>query len=449
MKLDKIFESVKLTENGDIAYSSTSDNLVDIVFMTEYYRNNVNELPELEKSVYNTVFAMMIRDPRLGFGAKNVGRELLKKQEANFNEQLFCGRADDLWKNYLEDEEMFQKAADFLKKEIDGGNELVKKWMPRYSSKDLLVARRFAKAWGLNKQQYGHYIKCDKTVENLMSRHRFDEIQFDHVPSLAAIKYANTFRTKDVFAERYAQFIEAVQNGEKHIKVAVSTPYDIYKNREELGDTVDTYFGELPKISGSWIPVVDTSGSMCGGTDAIGKALALGHYFAKCSSYAPGKVVSFSSHPQLITLGIKPEKNEYNERLTPLQTNSQYLREIDSMCTGDCSNTDFGATCKLLSQLGSSAPEYIIVLSDMEFDAGSSQSKDDMMRIFKQHGMSTKLIWWNLNSRAKTCPETDAYGNIFMSGYNPTLLKFLEAGFDGKSFVHKLVCEYWKQLPRG
>ena len=94
------------------------------------------------------------------------------------------------------------------------------------------------------------------------------------------------------------------------------------------------------------------------------------------------------------------------------------------------------------------APEYLIVLSDMEFDAGSSMSKDQTMKLFKEKRYNTKIIWWNLNARNKTCPETDEYGNIFISGYNPLLLKFLQVGFDGKQFLSVLLKEYKEYLDK-
>ena len=113
------------------------------------------------------------------------------------------------------------------------------------------------------------------------------------------------------------------------------------------------------------------------------------------------------------------------------------------MYTGDCSNTDFGAVCAKLKELDSkNAPDWIVVLSDMEFDSGSNQSKEDMMNIFKQNGMHTKLVWWNFNAHNTTSPETDKYGNIFMSGYSPMLLKFLNVGFDGQKFLNTLIEEY-------
>ena len=124
---------------------------------------------------------------------------------------------------------------------------------------------------------------------------------------------------------------------------------------------------------------------------------------------------------------------------------SKYIQEILSLYTGDCTNTDFGAVMNLLQNLDkNSAPQYLIVLSDMEFDCGSKHSKDTTMNIFKERGINTKIIWWNFNSRNTTCPEVDVdtFGNIYMSGYNPMLLKYLECGFNGQDFIDKLLKEY-------
>lgn len=116
------------------------------------------------------------------------------------------------------------------------------------------------------------------------------------------------------------------------------------------------------------------------------------------------------------------------------------------MYTGDCSNTDFGKVMELLSQLDGNMPEYLIVLSDMEFDLGSRTSKEKTMQLFKEKGYNTKIVWWNFNSRNITCPEMDSYGNIFFSGYNPMLLKFLEVGFDAKEFLKSLLTNYAKAI---
>lgn len=39
-------------------------------------------------------------------------------------------------------------------------------------------------------------------------------------------------------------------------------------------------------------------------------------------------------------------------------------------------------------------------------------------------------------------------GNIYLSGYSPMLLKYLEVGFDGEAFLNKLLKEYKKTLTK-
>lgn len=447
--LDQIFGNTKLTENGDIAYSSTSNALLDVLFMTEYYQKHLEEVPSIGTDEKARLFAMFIRDPRFGLGRRDLGRTLMKNAGNTFAEIIMAGRYDDIWAMFRQDREMFHQALDFLFTEIQKGNELAKKWMPRYSSKNLMVAREIANYWGMNKQQYGHFIKADTTVEQKLSRHNDDEINFEHVPSLASIKYAKAFATKETLKERYAKYMELVKAGEKKLNVSTTTPYDLYKASDNLAENADIFFDKLEKIAGSWIPVVDTSGSMQDGNDSFGKALSIGHYLAKCSTYAPNKVISFSSRPQLIELGVDKPRSSWGYSRAIRQEKSQYAKEINSMYTGDCSNTDFGAVMRLLQQLDrANAPEYIVVLSDMEFDYGSSMSKDATMALFRQNNFPTKIVWWNFNSRATTCPETDAYGNIFISGYNPMLLKFLEAGFNANTFLDKLLSEYQKYLEK-
>jgi hypothetical protein len=440
MNLDEIF-NLKLTENGDISFSKVSDNiLLNILFLTEYYSKHRGEVPQLEANDLNRLFSMFIRDPRYGLGRRDLGRKLMSDTHCSIEQIVKAGRVDDLFYCNIP----MLEELDWCKEQILAGNELVKKWMPRYSSKNLQIARIIAKTWGMNKQQYGHFIKCN-TTENKLSRHNYDEIEFEHVPSLAMIKYAHAFAIKPETSERYKQYLEDVKAGKKDLKVSTTTVYDIYKNRNLID--ADLFFSKIEKISGNWIPIVDTSGSMVDNNDSFGKALAIGHYLAKCSSYAPNKVISFSSYPQLITLGnpVEDRRRRWYGAENESVSNSQYQKEIDSMYTGDCSNTDFGAVMNLLSLLDD-VPQYLIVLSDMEFDCGSRSSKEATMQLFKSKGYKTRIVWWNLNSRNITCPEMDKDGNIFLSGYNPMLLKFLEAGFNGEQFLYKLLREYAKAI---
>lgn len=427
MNLEEVFSS-KINENGDISFTKVGDDtLLNILFLTEYYQNHLDELPKLGNSIKEQIFAMFVRDCRFGLGRRDLGRKLLSATDCSLEQIVMCGRVDDLFSTFSSNTDEWFKMLDWCKEEISKGNELVKKWMPRYSSKNLLLAREIAKYWGMNKQQYGHFIKCN-TIENKMSSHNFDNIVFEHIPSLAMIKYSYCFEHKKELCDRYKDYLNDVRSGKKELKIATTSIYDIYKNRKNID--ADLYFSKIEKISINCIPIVDTSGSMMDSNDSYGKAVAIGHYLSKCSTYCPNKVVSFSSRPQLLSLG----------------ENKSYEEELKAMYTGDCTNTDFGAVMRLLSNLDEDLPNYLVVLSDMEFDEGSKLSKDETMKLFKSKGYNTKIIWWNLNSRNITCPEMDKDGNIFMSGYNPMLLKYLQVGFNGMEFLNILLQEYVKQI---
>lgn len=440
-KLEELF-SMKLTENGDVAFdkvSFTNQNL-NTLFGTEYYQNHLDEVT-IGTTEKDKLFSMFIRDPRFGLGKRDLGRRLMKLANVSLDNVIKAGRFDDVFAVFG----LSREVLDYAKKEIENGNELVKKWMPRYSSQNFLLAWSIAKYWGMTKQEYGHFIKCN-TTENKLSRKNTDEIDFEHVPSLAMLKYFKRFKTGKDTSERFSMYLDDVKKGVKDIKVSTATVYDIYRNRKKID--ADIIFDKFEKISGNWLPIVDTSGSMCNVNDCIGKAMAIGHYLAKCSTYAPDTVVSFSSHPQLIKLGIMPQRQRGYYGTFPYNKDSKYETELASMYTGDCTNTDFGAVMELLKGLDD-VPEYLVVLSDMEFDYGSRQSKDELEALWKRNGYKTKIVWWSLNERSYTSPEmmtSDKNGNIYLSGYNPTLLKFLEAGFNGEVFLDKLLDEYKKAI---
>ena len=438
MDFNKILSNAKLTENGDLAFKSPvigeneDDLMLDILFKTEYYSTHLDELPVLPRTIRCIKFAQFIRDPRYGLGKRDLGRRLLFNLRVNYKMILNCGRADDLFYTYTDS---FKDLCDFLYEEIQvKENELVKKWMPRYSSKNKDLAIRIMNVWFKNepdyikrKQLYSKVIKCN-TTEQYLSRKETDKIIFDQVPSLASIKYANRFSRGEDTKERYFQYLEEVKAGKKEVKVSTTTPYDIYRNRYKID--ADIFFNALPKISGSWIPIIDSSGSMQDANNSYGKAMAIGHYLAKCSTCCSNMAISFSSTPKILDIS---------------RCNG-YLDEINKLHTGDYTTTDLGKVMQLLTALKGKTivnyPKFLVILSDMEFNRGSNTSIKEFNTINRQLGTNTKIVWWNLNSRNTTSPEMDESGNIFISGYNPMILKYLEVGFNAKAFLSKLISEY-------
>ena len=428
--LEKLFNT-KLTENGDLAYKSSGNGVVDLIFLAEYFTKNPNEIPindvEALPEEARRLLCMFIRDPRYGMGYRDYGRILFEKFNADVDDVVKAGRWDDLWDYIDRYQNPFFKGNlyQYFKRECESGNELCKKWMPRLSSGE--VSRRRAKDFcnyfNMSHKDYSKLIKAN-TVENTLSNGSISDINYEHVPSLAMMKYFETFKRKD--GERFQKYLDDVKAGKKNVNFATGTVYDIYRNLDRLEGNAELFFEKLPKAPMSSIVICDTSGSMFNQYDAIGKALALTYYFAKNSTYAPDMFVSFSQHPELIKL------------------NGRNMKEVfENMGRADWGyNTDLGKVFELLMNLEGEMPEYLIVLTDGEFDQMSSTRKDEWKRMLEKRGQKCKICWWCLNDgRSRTVPELEG-DNIFMSGYNGTLLRYLEAGFDNEKFIEKLLLEY-------
>lgn len=447
-KLQKLLQE-KITENGDKSYKSTGDNLTDLFFMTPYFERNLNEVT-IGTSQKEKLFSMFVRDPRFGLGRRDLGRKLMELSQVSASNIVKAGRYDDLW--HIPTDENLKYLKDNL------SEELAKKWMPRLTGKDKLIAKTLCKMWGVSEKEYRALIKIDSTteyklsyaeqqenqneLERIFEKKKYDHplvdsIDFEKVPSLAMTKYLHAFSTREDTRERFMKYIDDVKNNKAKVNVSTANVTDAYKiATKDSNSNVDDVIGkkiidnETLGIELDAIVILDTSGSMgsLGRNSILDKAMSLAHALSTHSTYARNQLISFSSCPQLMTIKGDTLKEQYN-----------------SMYTGDCSNTDFGKVMQILQNL-SKYPEYLIVLSDMEFDYGSNQSKEETMKIFKNHRANTKLIWWNLNDRNKTVPEFDEYGNIYLSGYNLQILKLLENKFDMSTYIDTILEKYKQDI---
>lgn len=445
--LEKIFAE-KLTENGDKAYNTTGNNLTDLLFMTAFFENNLDQA-NIGTSDKDKLFAMFIRDPRFGLGKRDLGRRLMKQASVEAQDIAKAGRYDDLYHIATDN------CISVLKEALYSRNELAKKWMPRLTGKDKKIAKVLCKMWNITEREYRKLIKTDKTTEYKLSyaekqegtelnelfkegiyKHPLvNEIDFEQVPSLAMTKYLNTFSTREDIKPRFSEYIKAVKEEKAKVNVTTANVYDANKTvrNAAVSESTDVIGKKIIDnatlgVEMSILCVLDSSGSMFDYNDTINKATSVCHALATHSTYCKNQCIGFSRKPVL--LNIKGDTLEEQYR---------------SMWNGEVANTDFGAVMNLLKGL-KSYPEYILVASDMEFDSGSNQSKKDTMRIFKEHGANTKIIWWSFNTRNKTVPEFDEYGNIYLSGYNLQLLKLLENKFDMTTYIDKILEDYKKKI---
>lgn len=457
MNLKDAFNKTR-TDNGDIAYNSTKNDYLDVIFSIEKLKKNPKETPVFlnKEKEFDKWFARMVRDPRKingGMGQRELGRNLMAQVETEPVDMLISGRADDIfeagWKLYEYNKlskggkywdflEKMLKRADEIKKGNDPEMKMVlfnvTKWLPRINGKtseeNKLKARAFRDVLGLTANQYQKAISNHNTVESILSRGE-KVTNYENVPSLARLRHKTEFE-KDPL---YAVYMDKVAKGEAKIATGTMDVYNVaenYYNGNITAMEADVFFNSFPKADlGKMIAIVDNSGSMYDSNKSFLKARAVGHYIAKNTSYLTNHFIKFSDDAKLLKLG-----NNY-------ETDMEVLNSFS-----DVGSTDFGNVMKILSSVTKDLPDYIVVLSDMQFNVGSANSKDEAMKILRKRNPNIKIVWWNFDVDRATAPETDEYGNIFMGGYNANLLQFLELGFDGMKFIEKLVENYKNKIEK-
>lgn len=250
-------------------------------------------------------------------------------------------------------------------------NALAAKWVP---VKDKKGARPFRHAAGLSEMQWRKAIVAKRNlVETLMSQGKWDEINFNHVPSRAMNTYYKAF--KEHQPERFEAYLSALTKKTEGVKVNSATlfPYEIIRNndvamRDAQWDALPNYFEDEKE---NILCVVDTSGSMCqpanpedsysaSPVSCLDVALSLGLY---CSERINGM---FKNH--FITFSAKPTLQSVSGTL------SQRLRQMER---ADWSmNTNIQAMFDLILDKAMRAnlshddmPSKILIVSDMQFDA--------------------------------------------------------------------------------
>ena len=325
---------------------------------------------------------------------------------------------------------------------------LLAKWLKSEnasSKKSRKLAIKTAAAFKMSLRQYRKTLSVLRQkiniVERLMSENRWDEIEFDKIPSKAGLIYRNAFARRDILKEKYVAF---AKDETKKVNAATLYPCDVV--HQALHCRARTDAAERLMINKYWdnltdyfngaafngVAVVDTSGSMTwgyGNTIApIDVATALGMYCAeKCAPTSPwyGHYISFSSRPQL----IKIEGIDFVDKCKRIEAKNL------------CQNTNLDATFDMLLNSAVSAkvpqsemPESIIIISDMQIDVSYCHHGIPNMEVHRQKWANAgyefpNVIYWNVNAvgEAKFL-ETMQNGVSFVSGYSATLFEQILSG---------------------
>lgn len=467
------------TENGAVTHKTTKSDLLDMFAMGAAMRNRSDSDVILmfrkaytENPMYALKCLFYIRDVRGGQGERRFFRVVMKDlaswdTEAALRNLRYVpefGRWDDL---YVFVGTPLESAAFNLMKEqlaLDMDCKtpsLLAKWMKSEntsSNESRRLANITRKAMGMTHKQYRKTLSVLRTrinvLERLMSENRWDEIEFDKIPSKAGMIYKNAFARHDLQranSEKNVQtYEEFARDTTKKVNAKTLYPYECvheavnavcgYRTADETNrlminkywDNLEDYF---KGASLNALAVVDTSGSMRG--TPIEVAISLGMYCAeKAQGPFAGHYVSFSSRPQL----IRVEGTDFCDKVRRIWR------------TNLCENTNIEATFDLLLNTAitnrcsqDELPQNIIVISDMEFDQARGcywySTRETVSKETLMEGISRKwaeagykmphLIFWNVNARQNNIPMIGNGPISFVSGFSPSIFQTIMTGKTG------------------
>lgn len=479
------------TENGAITRTTTMNSLLDLFALGAAYRTRSDaDCINLFKKAFeeNETYAMKclfyIADIRGGQGerrffrvvAKWLAREHTEVMRRNLKYIPEYRRWDDLY--VFVNTPLERDAFELMRKQLELDVQcktpsLLAKWLKseNTSSRDSRVladkTRRFL---GMNHKEYRKTLSIlrerIRVLERLMSAGRWDEIEFDKIPSRAGMIYKNAFARHDL--ERMRQGAEQSYEDfarDKNTKVNAKAlyPYEVvekalnYRGRG-LDDTdrliINKYWDGLTDVLNGYafngIAVVDVSGSMIG--TPMNVAISLGMYCAERTTgpYA-NHFFTFSSHPELVKVeGI------------------DFVDKVQRMSRADWSmNTNVEAVFDKMLRIAQAnhlrqdeIPQSVIILSDMQFDScacgntdgviyysrwsrgGGGKPADETLfetieKRWNQAGYKMPLLtFWNLDARNDNAIPMRKSGHVqFVSGFSQNIFDSVMKGLGAEDLM--------------
>ena len=480
------------TENGAITHKTTKSDLLDMFAIGAAMRNRSDSDVILmfrkaytENPVYALKCLFYIRDVRGGQGERRFFRVIMKDLASwdtaaarrNLRYIPEFGRWDDLY--VFVGTPLENDAFNFMKEQLALDVEcktpsLLAKWLKSEntsSAESRKLANITRQHFGMNHKQYRKTLSVLRNriniVERLMSENRWDEIEFDKIPSKAGMIYKNAFARHDLEREKSVKdvqtYAEFARDTTKKVNAKTLYPYECVEEAAKLmGSTrwgschvsmddtdrlmVNKFWDNLTDYfngaSLNALAVVDTSSSMWG--TPVYVATSLGMYCAeKANGPFAGHYVSFSRNPRL----VKVEGVDFCDKV------DRIIR------TELCENTDIEKTFDMLLNTAirnrcsqEDLPQNIIIISDMEFDRarGYGQTYDYATHTYKTNnatpdtlmeGIARKwenagykmphLIFWNVNARQNNIPMLGNGPISYVSGFSPSIFQTIMTGKSG------------------
>jgi hypothetical protein len=286
----------------------------------------------------------------------------------------------------------------------------------------------------------------------------WDNINFSHVPSVAARNYKKAFGRN---TPKFAEYVAALVKGTPGVKVNANAifPHDVLKgvvnsygsslNKTEL-DHVTAQWDALPNYVGdaSILPIVDVSGSMScpagktGSVTCLDVSVSLGLYLAdKNKGVFKDTFLTFSTKSELLTLkgNIVDKVNQMVRSKWDMSTNlhSAFEKILSVAVKAKAPQEDM--------------PAMVLILSDMQFDQCVRNDDSAMQMIERKYAeagyTAPKVVFWNLNAGDNVPVKSDKSGAALVSGFSPAIMASL-LGADVEQFTPEGIMMKTVMVPR-
>lgn len=444
------------TENGQVCYNTTENKCMDL-FAT------IGALRSRDETSIETLFdyayredpltaiklAFYARDIRQGCGERRTFRIIIKYAANNYPEAVIpniClfkefGRFDDLYEligTKCEDTMWaYMKSTFVYDLDCMSKNEpvtLLAKWIktPDASSKEtrklgILTANKLGYSVYEFKRLLRKLRKYIDVTEVKMSAKHWSDIDYEAVPSRAAMIYRNAFKKHD--EERYNEYINAVSEGTAKINSSTLYPYDIIEKYitpygglyKAVDPVLEEQWKALPNYvegDANAIVISDVSGSMAGRPMATSVGLAL--YFAE-RNVGPfhDLCMVFSDDARVIELKGRSIPEKIVNMFSNIWYGSTNVRAAFEKILAIAVSNNIPSEEMVKS---------LIIISDMEFNHGcddDSMVHAEMAKKFAEKGYTLPtIVYWNVNSRDDAFHVSyDTPNTILVSGQSTTTFK--------------------------
>jgi len=317
-----------------------------------------------------------------------------------------------------------------IKDNIESGNNLVLKWLPRKkknkahkNNKWIKVIRTYLK---MTEKEYRKLCSSFVTTETLMCANRWNEIDYSKVPSKCMIRNIRSFYKHDLSGIK--KFFEGLKENKGKVNTGAIYPHEILKliikdddernfsweknvEYNELAENMWKSFGAKINSERKILVIGDTSGSMVYG-NRIFISLAMTIF---CAERLTGPF-----HNHAITFSTNPSLIKFSDDMTL----DQKLQQIPSIVE----DTNIEAVIDLILEFAKfnavkqeDMPDVLLLISDMQFgQANISNTKDfeDMLnnKFKKTIYKPPKIVFWNVADTIEMAIHQDSKGIILFGG---------------------------------